>query len=453
MKNQCLLLCLGTLLVLSFVALPAAAQVREIPLPFPDTTRFRVQFVDEMNGWVSSMNGTILHTSDGGVNWDVYRTPYPKPVITEIRFSSKDYGVLWANVGHTYNGLLYQTFNAGKDWQQVPTYDSISIFYSWRYDVYPMSPGYIIWSGMRSWRIGTSSKYELITAWTTNGGLEWNKSVYPFSYPDVFVPLDTNRWGWFDGAMEIPDMTPISAFAVSTDHGLTWHEKRTWIPMVSSLCEFQDAKRGIVFGRRWIDGQYDPGSYVTYDGGETWERWEYFSQQYSAVFVGDSVLYCVTGACRSRSWDPRPCGPLIRCPRQDPFLNKRYIIDTGPGVTAISPGGALVYALLVDGRLVAVDDRLVGIEDIPETPDAPPFEVSPNPARREITIRRSGRSLASDTFELYDTAGKRVLSDVTITLQQTESQRTLSVAALPAGTYFIVGRGERVQIQQFTVAR
>ncbi len=63
----------------------AVAQLREIPLPFADTTCFRVQFVDEDHGWVAGLAGTIFHTTDGGLTWNTYASPYPTGAITEIR--------------------------------------------------------------------------------------------------------------------------------------------------------------------------------------------------------------------------------------------------------------------------------------------------------------------------------------------------------------------------------
>ena len=43
------------LVFISILAPTLFAQYREIPLPFPDTTRFKVQFLDDMHGWLTQL--------------------------------------------------------------------------------------------------------------------------------------------------------------------------------------------------------------------------------------------------------------------------------------------------------------------------------------------------------------------------------------------------------------
>ena len=116
-------------LLLSFAS-ALHAQYREIPLPFSDTTRFKVQFVDEMHGWVSSYRGSILQTTDGGQAWKEHRF-IQDTLIHDIVFVDKQSG--WIVVRDCYHVLqcfkqkLYRTTDGGATWETRPFPDSTSI--------------------------------------------------------------------------------------------------------------------------------------------------------------------------------------------------------------------------------------------------------------------------------------------------------------------------------------
>jgi hypothetical protein len=322
----------------SLFAVPAAAQIREIPLPFPDTTRFRVQFVDEMHGWVSSMNGNILHTSDGGAHWEVFRSPYPTPLITEIQFSSRNYGILWASPDlPEYTGRLYHTTNAGKDWRQVPMLDSVYIStqddFNYQHasrQVYSIKEGQILYSGWRDRRAG----YEHIIAWTSDGGTTWTTTRPPAD--GQLLPFNLNRWGWFDRAYDSPDpdMYPYCSFSLSTDCGVSWKGMRGWDPVLGTRCEFWDSLRGIMYTDPWYAGIFpatresDSGSYLTFDGGRTWEEWYHVWHLFQSVLIGDSALYGIEMRKRV-SWEERESGALVRYLRKDPEKWREAVV---PGI-------------------------------------------------------------------------------------------------------------------------
>ena len=444
----------------------SSAQYREVPLPFPDSLRFRVQFIEDRSGWVSSMNGTILHTSDGGLHWDLFATPYPKQLITEIRFFSSNYGILWASPDRdSYSGRLYQTSNAGKDWQRVPLPDSIFIYTPdlgqhplGRYDVYPLKEGHILFNGQRVWRLGTSAQHsEEIAAWTTDGGDHWNKVTGRGK--SVLMPVDSVRWGFFDPAYDLhdPDFPPHCSFALSTDRGLKWRGTRSWDAVLGTNCEFWDSKRGIVYGNVWYanyqghwDRSSDSGSYLTYDGGETWEKWWRVCDIFSAVLTKDSTMYCVEGGS-GKSWEKRQYGPLLRCQRRNSEPEKKVFLSES--VTALSAVGSTVYALLLDGRLIVIDEALVGIRETGTASNNVDFTLSPNPARENITVSRTGPGGTTASLEIFNSAGTRVRTKSRLTFEARESQLNISLSGLAAGTYFLVSIGAPVHIHGFTLLR
>jgi hypothetical protein len=443
----------------------AVAQFREVPLPFVDTTCLRVQFIDEDHGWVAGLTGTIFHTTDGGLTWNTYASPYPTGAITEIRFSTKDYGILWANPDpNAYTGRLYQTFNAGRDWELVPMPDdSLSIFRQWgsiskfgRFDVYPLTPRHIAFFAVRSWRNkpNTAPLLENVYAWTTNGGQDWQtNTLSPHVALSNLIALDTNRWGRFVASTSYVGIVPVCAFAVSDDHGQTWVHNREFEYVVSGFCEFWDSNRGMIFGRTYwpepnvyVNGR----SFMTTDGGVTWTEWEDVSGGFTAAIVGDTLLYAV-GNAGYNSWDPRLHGSLIR--RYKPWPGS-YTILLERTVTAVCAVGKKLYALLLDGRLLVLDDATLAAEPPPHTPDMPVFTASPNPAHDNVTLTRIGGSTRAPlVFEVYDMTGRRVLASSDLQIPADAAARTFSVSTLPSGAYRIVPLAHPAAAQTITIVR
>lgn len=80
-----------------------------------------VFFIDDQLGWAGAHDTLILHTSDGGENWEIqHEDPIPggdipKPIL-DILFTDKNTGY----AAGAY-GLLLTTTDGGKNWQTVDT--------------------------------------------------------------------------------------------------------------------------------------------------------------------------------------------------------------------------------------------------------------------------------------------------------------------------------------------
>lgn len=76
-----------------------------------------VSFVDDMHGWAAGHGGIIIHTEDGGENWEVQREPSPH------NLPLFDIQLLPGNVGYAsgaYDTVL-KTTDGGKTWNPLPT--------------------------------------------------------------------------------------------------------------------------------------------------------------------------------------------------------------------------------------------------------------------------------------------------------------------------------------------
>ena len=78
-----------------------------------------VSFVDDLNGWIVTEDGTILSTVDAGMNWDsIYHVEDVSP--SKIFFSTTDLG--WLTGQHRLlsdAAFIYRTTNGGVSWEPV----------------------------------------------------------------------------------------------------------------------------------------------------------------------------------------------------------------------------------------------------------------------------------------------------------------------------------------------
>lgn len=76
-----------------------------------------LSFIDDKHGWAAGHGGVIVHTEDGGENWDVQRKSSPQNLpLFDIQFVSKNIGY----ASGAYDTLL-KSVNGGKSWSSLPT--------------------------------------------------------------------------------------------------------------------------------------------------------------------------------------------------------------------------------------------------------------------------------------------------------------------------------------------
>lgn len=76
-----------------------------------------LSFIDDKHGWAAGHGGVIIHTKDGGENWEVQRESSPQNLpLFDIQFVSKDIGY----ASGAYDTLL-KSVDGGKSWNSIPT--------------------------------------------------------------------------------------------------------------------------------------------------------------------------------------------------------------------------------------------------------------------------------------------------------------------------------------------
>ena len=216
-----------------------------------------VYFVDSIEGWAVGADGLILHSIDGGKNWerqpsgstaqlnDIYfATPYIGWVAGEIALDS-DIGT---------GGVILATANGGANWFELSR---------------NRLPGLsaVQFKDVKTGIVTTKGEPQGVLHATTDGGITW-QNAGPAPKLSEFVQSLEGEHGRFRNLCAVGEDIwavgrPGSVIYHSPDSGKTWTKQVTPIRVPLNAVQFLDAKTG------WAVG--DLGNILkTVDGGRTW---------------------------------------------------------------------------------------------------------------------------------------------------------------------------------------
>ncbi len=184
-----------------------------------------VQFSDQQIGWAVGNHGTIMKTTNGGVNW-APQIQNPEIVLNDVHFIDINNG--WAVGGNHF----FITTNGGSIWENQLFYDSSMIGGLLNcYDVHFVNPttGYVVGGWDESRVYGN----RLIIFKTIDGGLTWTEQVCQDTLPLFAVNFIDFLTGWAVGANGIilhttnggvvpVELTSFTASANGKDVTLSW---------------------------------------------------------------------------------------------------------------------------------------------------------------------------------------------------------------------------------------
>jgi photosystem II stability/assembly factor-like uncharacterized protein/subtilisin-like proprotein convertase family protein len=196
-----------------------------------------VDFINENEGWAVGNNGAIMHTVNGGVTWTTQTSPM-NGLLTSVFFIDEDNGWIvsrdnWGEICHTTNG--------GSTWalQAEPSQNPLN-------DIFFINPD-------KGWAVGMDSTIMR----TNDGGQTWLKcTLHVANNPYLrAVQFIDELKGWAVGT--------DGFILMSDDGGVNWHEIHTeFYDLLQSVC-FTDPLNG------WASGTN--GMILrTIDGGYTW---------------------------------------------------------------------------------------------------------------------------------------------------------------------------------------
>lgn len=157
------------------LCLPLYPQWIDIISPVNSTLK-DVYFEDSLHGWAVGEASTIIHTSDGGFKWVIQECPVGNLNLNKVQFTNRDVGFVTSN-----NGIVFKTNNGGINWTPIV----IDPLFNYR--------GLSFINPDTGWVVGSGNTFPTRTFGvilnTTNGGNTWTKQ---YETDSSMFPVEDN---------------------------------------------------------------------------------------------------------------------------------------------------------------------------------------------------------------------------------------------------------------------
>lgn len=209
-------------------------------------------FTDSLSGWACGLNGTIIHTSDGGENWYIQNTNTTDPVI-DIHFinNQKGWALIWELNNPPFGTYFLKTTNGGINWVK----EFISIDSEFFRSVFFLNEQVGL--------IGDRRTY-----YTTNGGLNWNLSQRDTdivaNFPFLQIQMLNDSLGFACGGI----LDNAGVIWKTTDGGRNWRTNAISPDEIFEIFIFDSLNILALSGDP--EYLYGVGLIKSSDGGETW---------------------------------------------------------------------------------------------------------------------------------------------------------------------------------------
>jgi len=212
-------------------------------------------FIDSLNGWVSGDSGLIIHTSNGGMDWE---TQYSNDSLNVVNiFFLNDqlgWGAAWSSFYEPFGTFFLKTTNGGINWSS---------------DYFRISNCFVNSFYFLDSLTGFAVGYPNVFHRTTDGGSSWTNvkldSSIVSGFPAYTIKFYSPLYGYACGGFR--DVAGI--VWRTTDGGINW---TTFADALASepLYDLQifDSLYVIAIGG---DPEYGASQVLTTNGGETWE--------------------------------------------------------------------------------------------------------------------------------------------------------------------------------------
>ena len=384
-----------------------------------------VFFIDSLRGWIVGDDSTILHTSNGGINWINQFTSYSgyKNNYNDIFFINDSSGWVVSGKDQIYSGIILHTSNGGNDWLiQGPeiTRRLNTIFFI---------------NDSTGW-IGGGAEYPggKIILKTTNGGINWDTlliDMYP--YTSIFdIKFANDSIGWAVGGI-YPGWA--GEIFKTTDGGINWSSQLgNSTPLAS--CDFISDEVG------WVtsSGLESVGILNTTNGGITWEL-QYtpdtlsFESINSIIFINNQkgwtagsryldplesrILHTDNGGL---NWEPQNVSANVE-------LNSIFFIDEYKG-WVVGDSGTILHT--TNGGQIYTETKTVN-KVIQK------FVLSqnhPNPFNPSTKIKYSVPQTSQVQIKVFDVLGNEIETLVDQEKQIGTYEIIWYAQQLPSGVYF-----------------
>ena len=239
-----------------------------------------VYFSDAWNGWAAGDGGTLLHTIDGGKEWNSLRGGVGKNYDAQrIFFMNENRGWMLGEMreksSNEATSVLMATEDGGQIWQHIALPNVTSFFFVNEKNGFAVGRKATLLKsndGGLQWKT-VENLTPLISAGSESDSLSFGFSDVYFMNPEI---------GWAIGNYNGRNTSIVGALLMTTDSGENWQRiplsfqnKNKNTGMVKGALRsvrFNDVNNGIVTGEIEEGNENYFITLKTRDGGETWEQ-------------------------------------------------------------------------------------------------------------------------------------------------------------------------------------
>ena len=366
-----------------------------------------VYSIDENNVWVTGVDGTMLHTTDGGSNWESIQSNITVG-LGKVQFINPDTG--WV----ASSKYIYRTTDGGESWvEQLYLPSSDEVLYDIEFIV--GLPGEPVWGfatgGLQmTWRTDDSGEtWELIRGACGDGN--FNSCSF----------VNKNN-GWFVGA---PSATFPATIMYTTDGGNTFLEQINPVsePLLKDVY-FANDQRGLAVG---VYGQ----TLYTSDGGSNWEERPNGGSTWLEVFLTEN----------GQAWSAGFSGKIAHSTDWGYTwqMQESGVNDLVWGIHFINDNEGWAVGQEANNTGFILHTTNGGVTDVNETSIATQFELYqnyPNPFNPTTTIRYQIPERSFVTLRVFDVLGNEVVSLLNEEKEAGSYESTFDAEGLSSGIYF-----------------
>jgi len=238
----------------------------------------KLYFVDENNGWASSLGGTIVHTSDAGNSWSLQNSNVTTPIV-DLYFININLG--WALTypdTPPFGTTLLKTTNGGDDWILID-----SLFQMKFMNCIFFADDQLGW-------IGGSGIYK-----TINGGLTWQKCVLDSTGFENYPVYDFNFYDKNFGYACGGRVDVAGVIWKTTNAGESWSSVGLSPDQIFDVYVFDSLNAVTLSGDPELF--YTVANLRTTDAGVTWkyDSLPIFGIAYAIDFLNDNEGFAAAG--------------------------------------------------------------------------------------------------------------------------------------------------------------
>lgn len=241
------------ILITTLLSISIYSQSQWVRIDSPTNNLLRkIIFTDSLNGWACGLNGTIIHTSDGGESWSLQNTNTTNPVI-DIYFldNQKGWALTWELNNPPFGTYLLKTTNGGMNWNSEYIPLDLEFFRA----VFFVNENFGL--------IGDRATY-----YTLNSGLTWNLSYRDSdmvaNLPFYQIKMISDSLGFACGGV----LDNAGIIWKTTNGGKNWKTNAISPDEIFEIFIFDSLNVIALSGDP--EYRYGVGLIKTSDGGETW---------------------------------------------------------------------------------------------------------------------------------------------------------------------------------------